>query len=85
MAVPIYIRLQIGGFLTVEAHWGDSLREIKEKIEGEIGIGVWRQTLVFNQRELTNESTFEENGLQKEATLYLVIEAEEKSRSKCAC
>jgi hypothetical protein len=78
-------RLPTGGYITVRVRWTDTMKEVKEMIEVVTKIIIWRQRLVFANREMKNETMICDNSLQKDATLYLVIEAEQKSESKCVC
>jgi len=83
--VDIFAKTQKWGTLTLSVRFTDTVRKMKELIEEQIGVETWRQKLCFAGKVLKNESAFCEIGLQKEATLYMIVDADQRTESKCAC
>ena len=75
-AMKIYVNLNITGAanLTLEVELGDSIDNVKEKIENEKGIAAESQILYYKGRMLVNGRTLADYNIQKESTINLTKE-----------
>ena len=75
-AIEIYIDLTIVGQanLTLEVVSGDSIDNIKEKIQEKTGFSPDAQRLFFGEKELENGRTMADYNIQKESTLRLRLQ-----------
>ena len=75
-AIEIYIDLTIVGQanLTLEVVSGDSIDNIKEKIQEKTGFSPDAQRLFFGEKELENGRTMADYNIQKESTLSLRLQ-----------
>lgn len=75
-AIEIYIDLEIVGQanLTLEVVSGDSIDNIKEKIQEKTGFSPDAQRLFFGEKELENGRTLADYNIHKESTLSLRLQ-----------
>ncbi len=75
-AIEVYIDLTIVGQanLSLEVMSGDSIDNIKEKIQEKTGFSPDAQRLFFGEKELENGRTLAAYNIQKESTLRLRLQ-----------
>lgn len=74
-AMSFYIKLNVTGAdrLTLEVEPGDSIHNVKEKIEEKLRYAVHRQSLYYAGKELSNGDTLMDYNIQKESELTLEV------------
>uniref|UniRef100_A0ABD2X4L5 Ubiquitin-like domain-containing protein n=1 Tax=Trichogramma kaykai TaxID=54128 RepID=A0ABD2X4L5_9HYME len=64
--------------------WHDeTVKELKEYIEGEEDVAVDRQRIIFNGKQLENERTLQDYNIQDESTVQLVLRIEGGPCTEC--
>ena len=74
-AMVLYVNLNITGAaqLTLDVESGDSIDNVKSKIENETGHSKTIQILMYNGQVLQNERTLADYNIQKESTIELSL------------
>lgn len=75
-AMELYVDINVDGasILTLEAESGDSIDNIKQKIEDNTGISIKQQRLFWKQKPLEGGRTLADYNIQKESTLTLATD-----------
>ena len=71
MQINIDLTIVGGANLTLEVESGDSIENIKQKIQDKTDLPADRQKLIFNGRELADDRTLMDYNIQKKSTLLL--------------
>lgn len=70
-AMQIFIKLQIGPNLILDAEPTDRIEDVKAKIQVETGISPDHQKLYFNNKELEDGNTLQDYSIQKDSIIQL--------------
>lgn len=71
--MQIFIKTLNGKSIAIDVESSDSVESLKQKIFDREGIKVDEQRLIYAGKQMEDERTIDDYGIQKEATIHLVL------------
>eukprot|EP01091_Cochliopodium_minus_P003494 TRINITY_DN13416_c0_g1_i1.p1 TRINITY_DN13416_c0_g1~~TRINITY_DN13416_c0_g1_i1.p1 ORF type:complete len:158 (+),score=40.82 TRINITY_DN13416_c0_g1_i1:36-476(+) len=71
--LTIFVKTMTGKTITIETSLQNTINQVEESIQDKEGIPPGQQKLIYAGKDLEDDTTLSENGIEEESTLHLLL------------